>query len=117
MRRLKCESKFSHLPLLTRQVRQKEEKMEDIIELILELVLEGGMEASRSSKIPNPVRFLITALIVLFFIAVIGFIFGVGIILLNNDNIPAGIFLILMGAVMAVLSVIKFIRTYLTKRR
>ena len=91
--------------------------MEDIIELILELILEGGMEASRSSKIPKPIRFLITALIVLFFIAVIGFIFGVGIISLNNDNIPAGIFLILMGAVTAVLSVIKFIRTYLTKRR
>ena len=92
-------------------------RMESIIELILELLLEGSIEASRSSKIPKPVRYLITVLIVLSFIAVIGFIFGVGIISLNNDNIPAGIFLILIGAVMVVMSVIKFIRTYLTKRK
>ena len=91
-------------------------RMESIIELILELLLEGSIEASRS-KIPKPVRYLITVLIVLFFIAVIGFIFGAGIISLNNDNIPAGIFLILIGAVMVVMSVIKFIRTYLTKRK
>ncbi len=91
--------------------------MESIIEIVLELVLEGSIEASRSSKIPKLIRYLITVLIVLFFIAVIGFIFGAGIISLNNDNIPAGIFLILMGAVMVVMSVIKFIKAYLTKRR
>lgn len=90
--------------------------MESIIEIILELVLEGSIEASKSSKIPKPVRYLITAMIVLLFIAFIGFIFWVGVIVLN-DNIPAGIFLILMGAVMALLGVIKFIKTYLTKRR
>lgn len=90
--------------------------MESIIEIILELILEGGIEASKSSKIPKTVRYLITAIIVLLFITFIGFIFWVGVIVLN-DNIPAGIFLILMGIVMTVLSVIKFIKTYLTKRR
>ncbi len=90
--------------------------MESIIEIILELVLEGSIEASKSSKIPKPVRYLITAMIVLLFIAFIGFIFWVGVIVLN-DNIPAGIFLILMGVVMTLLGVIKFIKTYLTKRR
>ena len=84
--------------------------MESIIEIILELVLEGSIEASKSSKIPKPVRYLITAMIVLLFIAFIGFIFWVGVIVLN-DNIPAGIFLILMGAVMTLLGVIKFIKT------
>ena len=69
--------------------------MESIIEIILELVLEGSIEASKSSKIPKPVRYLITAMIVLLFIAFIGFIFWVGVIVLN-DNIPAGIFLILI---------------------
>ena len=90
--------------------------MESIIEIILELVLEESIEASKSSKIPKPVRYLITAMIVLLFIAFIGFIFWVGVIVLN-DNIPAGIFLILMGVVMTLLGVIKFIKTYLTKRR
>lgn len=90
--------------------------MESIIEIILELVLEGSIEASKSSKIPKPVRYLITAMIVLLFIAFIGFIFWVGVIVLN-DNIPAGIFLILIGVVMTLLGVIKFIKTYLTKRR
>lgn len=90
--------------------------MESIIEIILELVLEGSIEASKSSKIPKPVRYLITAMIVLLFIVFIGFIFWVGVIVLN-DNIPAGIFLILMGVVMTLLGVIKFIKTYLTKRR
>ena len=84
--------------------------MESIIEIILELVLEGSIEASKSSKIPKPVRYLITAIIVLLFIAFIGFILWVGVIVLS-DNIPAGIFLILMGVVMTLLGVIKFIKT------
>ena len=54
--------------------------MESIIEIILELILEGGIEASKSSKIPKPVRYLITAIIVLLFITFIGFIFWVGVI-------------------------------------
>ena len=90
--------------------------MESIIEIILELVLEGSIEASKSSKIPKPVRYLITAMIVLLFIAFIGFIFW-DVVIVLNDNIPAEIFLILMGVVMTLLGVIKFIKTYLTKRR
>ena len=84
--------------------------MESIIEIILELVLEGSIEASKSSKIPKPVRYLITAMIVLLFIAFIGFIFW-DVVIVLNDNIPAGIFLILMGVVMTLLGVIKFIKT------
>lgn len=89
--------------------------MELIFELLLELALEGGIEASKSSKVPKPVRYLIIAVITLFFTAVIGLIALVG-ALLMKDNLLLGIFFILLAALMFVLCVIKFKKLYLKKR-
>lgn len=85
--------------------------MEFIFEFILELLLEGSIEASKSSKIPKFIRYPLIAIIALFYIALIGLIFWVGISSLK-ENIILGIFVILAGFVMLVGSVIMFKKTY-----
>lgn len=86
--------------------------MECLFEFILELVFEGSIEVSKSNKIPKYVRYPLIVIISLFFIAVIGLIFLAGILSLK-ENILVGIFFILLGLFMLIMSVIKFRKTYL----
>ncbi len=88
--------------------------MEYLFEFILELVLEGSLEASKCKKIPKFIRYPLIAMIVLFFIMVIGLVFLAGILVLKK-SIMVGIFLILIGLIMLIGSVIKFRQTYLNK--
>lgn len=89
--------------------------MEDLFEFIVELVIEGSIEASKSSKIPKFIRYPLIVIISLFFIAVIGLILFAGIISLKENILP-GIFFILIGLLMLIISVIKFRKIYLMKR-
>lgn len=89
--------------------------MESIFEYLLELVLEGSIEVSKSSKIPKYIRYPLIVMISLFFIAIIGLIFLVGVLSLK-ENILLGIFFILIGLFMVIMSVIKFRKTYLKKQ-
>lgn len=92
--------------------------MEFIFEFILELVFEGSIEISKNNKIPKFIRYPLIALISLFFIAVIGIIFLVGILfLLLKENILLGIVFISIGLFMLIMSVIKFRKTYLRQHR
>ncbi len=88
--------------------------MEYIFEFILELVFEGSIELSKSNKLPKYIKYQLIIVIVLFFIAVIGLIFLLGILSLK-ENILLGILLILIGLFMFIMSVIKFRKTYLAK--
>lgn len=88
--------------------------MEYIIEFILELALEGGIEASKSNRVPKYIRYPLIVIISLFFIVVIGLIFFAGILMLK-DNIIVGIFIILTGLFMLVSVIVKFRKTYLIK--
>ncbi len=100
---------------------------EFIMELIIELFLDGGMEASKSSeipeggmkaskssKIPKYVRYPLIVIIILFFVAVIGLIFLAGIMALK-ENVIGGIFLILTGVLVLIMSAIKVRKTYLSR--
>lgn len=89
--------------------------MEFIIELILEIALVGGMEASKSSKIPKPVRYIIIALISLFFISVVGVLFWAGILVLSK-SIVGGIVIMLIGGVFLFVVIDNFVRTYINRR-
>lgn len=89
--------------------------MEFIFEFILELLLEGSIEISKSSKIPKYIRYPLIAIISLFFIGVIGLIFLAGILSLR-ENILLGIFFLLIGLFMLLMSVKKFRKTYLIKK-
>lgn len=85
--------------------------MEYIIEFILDLVFESSVEISKS-KVPKYIRYSLIVIIVLFFIVVIGLIFLVGILSLK-ENIFLGIFFILVGILLLLMSIIKFKKTYL----
>ena len=85
--------------------------MEFIFEFILELVLEGSIEVIKSSKIPKYIRYPLIVILALFFIAVIGLIFLVG-ILSFKENILLGILLIAIGLFMLAACVVKFRKTY-----
>ncbi|MGM9632047.1 MAG: hypothetical protein ACI3XL_03020 [Eubacteriales bacterium] len=87
--------------------------MEYVFEFLLELLLEGGIEIGKSSKTPEYIRYPLFVIISLFFIAVIGLIFFVGILSLK-ENILLGILLILIGLFMFIMSVVKLRKTYLT---
>lgn len=88
--------------------------MEYLFEFILELVIEGGIEVSKSRKIPGYIRYPLIGIISLFFVAVIGIIFLAGFLSIK-ENLFVGIFFILLGLFLFIMSVIKFRKTYLTK--
>ena len=88
--------------------------MEYIFEFIFELVLEGSIEVSKSRNIPKYIRYPLIVIISLFFIAIIGLIFLVGILSIK-ENMLLGIFLILIGLFLFIMSIIKFRKTYLCK--
>ena len=89
--------------------------MEFIIELILDLLLEGSIEASKSEKVPKPVRYILITLISLFFLAVIGLIIFIGIDTLKNSKL-GGIIVISMGVLFLILAIIKFKKIYIKKK-
>ncbi len=88
--------------------------MELIIEFIFELIFEGSIEISKSNKIPKWIRYPLIVIIALFFIAIIGTILLGGVLSLK-ENIFIGIFLILVGLFMLIMSILKFKEIYLIK--
>ena len=88
--------------------------MEFIFEFIFEFLFESSIEVSKSKKVSKYIRYPLIALISLFFIAVIGLIFYVGIIALK-ESVIAGIVLILIGLYMIIASIIKLRKVYLSK--
>ncbi len=89
--------------------------METIFEFILELLLEGSIEISKSRKIPKYIRYPLIGLLSLFFLAVLGLIFVAGILVLK-ESLLGGIFLILLGAFLLVMAVLKLWKTYLARK-
>lgn len=89
--------------------------MEFVFELILDLILESSIEASKSSKIPKPIRYLLMLFISLFYLSVIGLIIWMGIDSTKN-NLVGGIMIILFGVLFLILSIIKFRRVYIDKK-
>ncbi len=90
--------------------------MEFIFEFLLELIFEGTLEASKNKKIPKYIRYPLIGIIILFFLAVIGLIFFVG-IMFFKESVIGGIFFIAIGVFMLIMSIIKFRETYLLKKR
>lgn len=86
--------------------------MEFIFELILELFLESGMEVGKNKKVSKWIRYPILALVIVFFIIVLSLIFFMGIMIFQT-NILASLFIIGVGFIMLVGTVLKFRKLYL----
>ena len=88
--------------------------MEYLIEFILELVLEGGLEATKSNKVPKPIRYIILGIIAILFIAVIGIIYLTAFLILKQSIIGFILFFVL-ATFMLISAIIKFKKEYLKK--
>ncbi len=88
--------------------------MEYLFEFILELIFEGSIEVSKCKKVPKFIRYPLILIITLFFITVIGLIYLAGVLSLK-ENIILGVFFILLGLYMSIMSIIKFKNIYLIK--
>jgi len=88
--------------------------MEYLIEFILELVLDGGLEATKSNKIPKPIRYIILGVIALLFIAIIGVIYLTAFLILKQSIISFILFF-LLATFMLIAAIIKLKKEYLNK--
>lgn len=88
--------------------------MEYLIEFILELTLEGGLEATKSNKIPKPLRYIILAIISSLFLAIIGIIYLTA-FLIMKQSLLGFIFFFLLATFMLINIIIKLKKEYLIK--
>ncbi len=89
--------------------------MDFILEFLLELVVEGGMEASGNKKLSRWIRYPLMALTILFFLAVIGLIFYIGICVFQEKPM-ASVIIFLLGAFLLVGAVAKIRQLYFAKK-
>ncbi|MCR5601760.1 MAG: hypothetical protein K6G33_13595 [Ruminococcus sp.] len=94
--------------------------MEIIFEIILELFLEitgkGIYEASKSSRLPKPLRLILKAMILLFFAAFIGMFFLIAFLMFRNDNVILGIIMALVGLCFLFFFIRKLRQAYSSKK-
>lgn len=88
--------------------------MEFLLELLIDLIVDGSMELSTSKKVPNFIRYILIAFIVLLYLSVIGILFVLGIII-GKENPAAGSLLLISSLVFLVFSVLEFRKKYLDK--
>lgn len=88
--------------------------MDFLFELLFELIAEGTVELSKSKKVPKYIRYILIGIIALFFIAVIGLVFFVGLMILKQ-NLFWGIIIIAFALFMLVMSIIKLKKTCLKR--
>ena len=89
--------------------------MDLIIEVIIDLILETGVEASKSSKVPKPIRLFLVSLIIFFFIGVVALFYLVGILIIK-ENLIGGIIMLAFATLMLFLAVYRFRKMYIEKK-
>ncbi|MBQ1386450.1 MAG: hypothetical protein IIY75_06595 [Erysipelotrichales bacterium] len=79
-------------------------------ELILDLILEGSAEGAMNPKNPKPLRIFLGGIVLLFFAGVIGLVVFMGISVMESS--PAGGIVVAgMGLFLAVLGIIRIVKT------
>lgn len=86
------------------------------MELILDLVAEGTVMASKSPRLPKPVRYFLIGLICVFYIGVFAIFELLGILLLRDNETIAGSIVIIFGIVFLIGSILAFRRAYLKRK-
>ncbi len=89
--------------------------MEFLFELLAELLIEGGIEVSSNPKINKWIRYPILVILILFFAAIIFAIIFLGIYLLKVNTLGS-LFIILVGLIMLIGSIVKFTQIYIKEK-
>lgn len=90
--------------------------MEFLAEILFELIFEGCFELSSNKKLPKYIRYPFIVLIVLFFLTVILGLIFLGFMILDK-TVLGGVFIILVGILLGIGSIIKFKKIYVEKKR
>ena len=90
--------------------------MELLFEFLVELLTDGVVEASKSKKVPKPIRYFLIVLIALSWLVLVVGVFVLGVLMLNHSK-TNGVVIILIGVAIAFISVKKFIKTYVGKKK
>ncbi len=86
-----------------------------IMEFIVNLILEGTLEAGTSKKVPMPLRILLLIIFFAIYAALIGVIIMLGVNGIKDGKIFGAIVMFAVAALIAVMSVAAFIKTYKSK--
>lgn len=86
-----------------------------IMEFIVNLILEGTLEAGTSKKVPMPLRILLLIIFFAIYAALIGIIIMIGVNGIKDGKIFGAIVMFAVAALIAVMSVAAFIKTYKSK--
>lgn len=86
-----------------------------LIEFIMSLILEGTLEAGTSRKVPLPLRILLLLVFFSFYAALIGVIIMVGANCLKGGKIFGAVVMFAIAAIIALMVIVWFIRTYKSK--
>lgn len=85
--------------------------MDILIEFVFDLVFGVTIEASKSSKVPKPIRYILIIFLALFYLAVFGLMAFMG-ISICKDNLIGGLIILLFTLGLLILSIYKFKKEY-----
>lgn len=74
--------------------------MELFIEICLELIFEGTLELSGNKKVPKWLRYTLLSVLLLFFSAVIIGLLVIGVLLIINAELWAGLLIVVLDLVL-----------------
>ena len=83
--------------------------MEYLIEFLLDLIIEGSIELLPNEKIPKWIRCILAFIIILFFLTITIGLIVIGTMVLK-ESILGGIFIIIVGVILLICSIVKFIK-------
>lgn len=83
--------------------------MEILFDALFELLLTGGECAVRSNKVPLPIRIIIAALGLLFFLTVVGLIAFAGVTIIIDESVVGGSILVGVAILLIVLAIRKIL--------
>lgn len=89
--------------------------MEFVIEAVLDLLFDCTLEASTSRRLPRWLRYVLIGFVGLCFLAFLGVIFLVG-VLLWKESILGAVAVLVFGLAMSFLVIRKFRRVYIEKK-
>ena len=81
--------------------------MEILFDALFELLLTGGECAVSSNKVPLPIRIIIAALGLLFFLTVVGLIAFAGVTIIIDESVVGGSILVGVAILLIVLAIRK----------
>lgn len=93
-----------------------EDLLEALFEGLIEFIFEGLTSTSESKRVPILLRILAALLVLLLFGGVSGLMVFVGIMLMKENHIIAGIFMFVIAALVWVYAIRKFVKVFRSRQ-